>query len=324
MSHRAWGLVLVIFTAAATACSFDLAEVDTGATPGDDGGGGVLVDGAPAGDDGGQTGGDGGGTGTDATTEAAGGDAGQADAPGDAVAIKDTAPLDTGVDAPGPTRVTSGLLALYTFKEGAGAIVHDTSGVVPTLDVTVGVPANTTWTATGLRIDTATVLLSSAPAVKVASGIAASNQLTLEAWITPSSLTTQFASGRLIDCGPSGAPGQSNFDLAQVGSTWGGSLKLGAGNTAITPGIPVTLARTHFVLMRDALGAWTAFINGTSAATGNLPGTFANFWDTTTALLALGNSAGSARPFLGTLHLAALYSRALSAAEVKQNYNVGP
>lgn len=317
MSHRAWGLVLVFFTTATAACSFDLAEVDTGAAPGQDAG--APPDATT--DDGGGTTGNDGGSETDATAEAAG-DAGQADAPTD-VDLRDAAPPDAGVDA-GPPRVTSGLLALYTFKEGAGAIIHDKSAALPALDLTVGLPANTTWAATGLRIDAATVILSSVPANKVSGGIALSNQLTLEAWITPGSLTTLATSGRIIDCGPNSAPGQTNFDLAQVGSNYGGSLKLGAGTTPITPAIPVTLLRTHFVLMRDAAGAWTAFINGASTATGTLPGTFANSWDTTTALLALGNSAGSARPFIGTLHLVAVYGRALTAAEVQQNYNVGP
>jgi hypothetical protein len=62
--------------------------------------------------------------------------------------------------------------------------------------------------------------------------------------------------------------------------------------------------------------------SGASVATGALGGDFST-WDDTFRL-ALGNTAVRDRAFVGELHLAAIYARALSAAEVKQNFDAGP
>src|SRR5690348_11784819 len=99
MIPRAW---CVCTAFAATACSFDLADVVTDA-PGDDGG---AFDGAP----GDETGLD--AAALDGATEASAADAPRADVVTDAPSDADAAvPPDTGVDG-GPTRVTNGLVVL--------------------------------------------------------------------------------------------------------------------------------------------------------------------------------------------------------------------
>ena len=51
-------------------------------------------------------------------------------------------------------------------------------------------------------------------------------------------------------------------------------------------------------------------------------GSFGN-WDPSD-LFNVGNEASSERPWLGTIRLVAVYDRPLSAAEVVQNFGVGP
>lgn len=323
MSQPAWrcGLVLAVFGSAGVACSFELAEVDTGATPGDDGG---TFDAPPVGDDAGAdsaTGDDGavvdGATGGDTATT----DGPLADAPNDAVQ-KDTAPpIDTGADA-GPTRVTSGLVVLYTFKEGAGAVVHDVSGVGAALDTMIETPANTVWSASGLQIVTNTNIISGV-ATKITNALTTSNALTVETWATSSTTAISATSARLVSCGGS-AIQNTSFDTAQGATTWGGTMKVAASGTVqFDSAIPVSLARTHYVLTRSAAGAWQTYINGAATGSGTIAGAFAGAWDNG-GTLSLANSTNGSRPFLGTMHLAAIYDRPLTKVEVTQNYSVGP
>jgi Concanavalin A-like lectin/glucanases superfamily len=323
MGQPAWRhrLGLAAVMAAMTACTFDLADVATGtddggtldAQPGDEAGADATLDDGSSVAEGA----------AESAADSRSGSDGGADAPSDVV--RDTTPLpDTGGDA-GPVRVTSGLVVLYRLREGAGPIVHDNSSIAPAADLAVAVPANTTWVADGLRFDTSTVATSVAPAPKIGAALTASSALSLEAWITPAAATSSLSSGRILDFGPNGAPATTNFDFGQIGGSWGGSLRVVAGGavSTITPAVPVAVAKTHFVLMRDALGTWTEYVNGAQAATGTLAGPF-SVWDISAAALSLGNARENGRPFLGTIHLAAIYSRALSAAEVQQNYTVVP
>ena len=63
------------------------------------------------------------------------------------------------------------------------------------------------------------------------------------------------------------------------------------------------------------------YINGAVSSSGSTPGTFNN-WDSGYALM-LGNESSLDRPWLGELHLVAIYDRALSSGEVSLNYNAG-
>ncbi len=317
MSQRAWrlGVVVALFASATAACSFELGEVETGAPQVDGGGtpdGTVPDDGATLDSTTGSDGAVGADSGADTSTTDA--------APGDG---RDTAPpIDTGVDA-GPTRVTAGLVALYTFKEGAGATVHDVSGFGAPLDMTIEEPANTTWIASGLHIGTATNILSGVQALKVINAITVSNALTVEAWATSSTMAITATSARLVSCGTAAISG-TNFDIAQLSVNWGGSLRgMGAGTTTFDSASAVTLTRTHFVFTRDAAGAWVTYVNGNPTANGSIAGSFATTWDQN-GTMNLANSANGTRPFVGTMHLAAVYQRPLALKEVQQNYNVGP
>jgi hypothetical protein len=63
-------------------------------------------------------------------------------------------------------------------------------------------------------------------------------------------------------------------------------------------------------------------VDGSPAGSGGVAGTFEN-WDDTFSF-ALANELTGDRPWLGEIHLVAVYERALIQAEVDQNYNAGP
>ena len=83
----------------------------------------------------------------------------------------------------------------------------------------------------------------------------------------------------------------------------------------------MTTNLTHVVLSRDATGSTRIYVNGVLveawAAGGDL-----STWDVN-YMLALANAPGGGRPWLGELHLVAVYGRALTILEVQQNLNAG-
>jgi hypothetical protein len=78
----------------------------------------------------------------------------------------------------------------------------------------------------------------------------------------------------------------------------------------------------HVVSARKSDGSRTMWVDGREQATGTLTGGFAA-WNVTYPL-SMGNVPSADRPFSGEIHLVAIYARALTQAEVSQNYAAGP
>ena len=80
----------------------------------------------------------------------------------------------------------------------------------------------------------------------------------------------------------------------------------------------------HAVYVHEAAGVDHIYVDGELVETVSREGDF-SVWDTTPSYqLGLGNEFGKeARPLTGTLHLAAIYCRALSEPEVAQNFQAG-
>ncbi|UCE76879.1 MAG: hypothetical protein JSU62_01250, partial [Gammaproteobacteria bacterium] len=82
----------------------------------------------------------------------------------------------------------AGLLALYDFSEGGGAVVHDLSGVDTPLDLRIADTSRTRWLpGGGLDVIRPTRIAGTGAATKVSEGIKATNEITIEAWIQPAS-----------------------------------------------------------------------------------------------------------------------------------------
>jgi sugar lactone lactonase YvrE len=225
-------------------------------------------------------------------------------------------------------RVTANLQVLYDFRTGSGNTIADRSGNGPPLDLTIIKPAATRWLPNGLEIHGFTTISSLSPASKVIAASRASNEITLEAWLTPAEVE-QF-SARVISL--SDHPARRNISLIQgFASQQAQSIAVGrlrTSTTAADGGTPLVTADgslpaalSHLVLTRSANGVMRIFINGVEQASLSQTGSFAN-WNTTYPLLLAGESNG--RRWRGTFHLVAIYSRALQAAEVEQNFLAGP
>lgn len=222
---------------------------------------------------------------------------------------------------PAGLRVADDLVALYAFSEGAGSTVGDISGAGPPVDLTVSDPSKVAWTGTGLRIDSSTKLSAVGGAERINTAIAASEALTIEAWVQPANVT-QGGPARIVSLAPN--PYSRNSELTQSANRWTARVSTTTSqlNTLDTPSGTATMALQHVVMTRDVDSTYRVFINSVEVASGVAAGDLAT-WVAGTPLT-VGNTATGDRPWLGELQLVAIYSKALSLTEVTQNFGAGP
>lgn len=229
------------------------------------------------------------------------------------------------------SRVIAGLQALYTFDEGSGTTVNDTSGVGAPLNLTIANPANATWVTGGLSVDASTIVQSASAAAKIIAACQSTNEVTIEAWVQPASLN-QGGGGNVARIVSISAD-TSNRDVALVQSDgtqtdlYSGRLRTTATDNNGLPSLDgptgsLTTALNHVVYTRDSAGNARLYVNNVLVASGTIGGDFSN-WDTSYDL-GLANEFTLNRPWLGGYYLVALYSRALTSGEVAQNFNAGP
>ena len=238
-------------------------------------------------------------------------------------------PVQAQAQAPASTtgRATSGLQALYTFDEGQGSTVHDSAGTG--LDLTIQQPGAVRWQAGSLTVTGSTLIDSAGAPRGLIDALRASNEITLEAWITPAN-ATQDGPARIMTLSSDIYNRDFMLGQGQYGSlaadVYITRLRTTRTNVngepaLITPRRAVTPSLTHVVYTRDQAGTARMYINGREVSNRATSGDFSN-WDSSYRLI-LANETSNDRPWHGDYHLVAVYSRALSAAEVTQNFSAG-
>lgn len=232
-------------------------------------------------------------------------------------------PATLSVTDPG-TRVTDGLLSLYNFAEGSGTTVGDVSGVGDPLDLTIEDDTWTTWTASGLSIDNGTRVTSSGAAAKIIDAVTVSNEITVEAWVSPAN-TTQSGPAPVVTI--SSSLSSRNVTLGQQAGTWDGALRTTStddnGRPTLTSAAGSAVARqSHVVYTRDNSGTVKIWVDGVEQGSGSVAGDLSG-WNTLYRF-GLANEFGASAPWLGEYQLVATYDRALTATEIDQNFLAGP
>ncbi len=233
-------------------------------------------------------------------------------------------------------RVTEGLQALYLFDEGSGGVIHDVAGAGAPLDLRLQQIGNNSqplqWLNKGLRIVQPAIIKSNGPATRLIEALKSSNEITIEGWVKRAAgIPADRSPGRIVTLSRDGS--RRNFTLGQLHedrwqvrlrttNTDENGVRLNNGRAAYQD-IELTPELCHVVYTRRTTGTIRFYLNGTDPAPNTRPqitGDFSN-WDEFE--LALANELSLDRPWLGELHLIAIYSRALSAAEVKKNFEAG-
>ena len=221
-------------------------------------------------------------------------------------------------------RVSDGLSVLYTFEAGHGDTIKDRSGTDKPLDLKIENPSAVRWRDHSLVVNSKTKLQSRDAARLLTEQIKRSGAITIEAWVTPKN-TSQKGPARLVSL--SADSGQRNLTLGQEGNRF--QIRLRTTSTS-TNGIPDTDAGrssasttlTHVVYARGRGGHVRVYLNGKQAVTKQVVGNLSN-WSSEYPLV-LANERTSDRPWLGELHLVAIYHRTLRAEDVEQNFRAGP
>ncbi len=220
-------------------------------------------------------------------------------------------------------RSVDGLVALYDFRLAKGSIVKDRSGVGKPLDLKIENPKNVRRTKGTLEVRGKTLIRSDKPAAKVFNAVRRSGEITIEAWVRPAN-AKQDGPARMVTL--SGGSSDRNFTLGQEGDKVEVRLRTtktsGNGIPSLnSPGRSLAPRLTHIVYTRNRGGRARLFLNGKQQAEKRVPGAMAN-WNGKYRL-ALANELSSDRPWLGTFHLVAIYSRDLSVGEVAQHFKAG-
>jgi hypothetical protein len=246
---------------------------------------------------------------------------GQAGSAGGGTGGSAGAVLDAAVDS-GTGRVTTGLQLLYDFDDGSGDKVKDTAGGKG-YDLTIVDIGNVAWGSGSLTVNSETRIENTGQPKRVHDACKKSKAITLEAWVTPKN-TTQGGYARVFS--NSKDQYDRNFTLLQMDNSWGVRMR----TTTNVSGVPeiqtslgtVSTNATHLVFTRAANGASVLYVDNVPLKNNILSGDFGN-WDASYGFL-LANEFVDSRPWAGTYHLLAIYSEALSAAQVAQNFLVGP
>lgn len=221
------------------------------------------------------------------------------------------------------------LLALYTFNERSGNTVHDVSGIEPALDLTIDDMTAVEWIDNGLSISAETLIRSSENADKINNAVSTNNAVTVEAWVKPAN-TTQSGPSRIVSI--SMDPSARNITLAQSADTYLVRLNTTTNSSNGTPSLQtptgvVTTELTHLAFTWDVTSHnATIYVNGTAIVSLNnkFTGDLSN-WRNYKLVLSteFENDNPNGRFWFGEMYLVAIYDRALSAEEIRSNYDLG-
>lgn len=230
----------------------------------------------------------------------------------------------------GQNRVARELVVLYDFTEQSGLVIKDKAYGSQSLDLTIADATAVAWIKPGLRVKSATLAKAALDRTKLAANRFFSNGITIEVWIKPLN-NTQSGPARIVTF--SQDSGNRNFTLGQDADRYRMRFRTsenpGNGNNpaTITPAdyIDSPPKLQHVVYTRDASGTAKFYVDNMHVSTEAIPGDGSN-WDNSYdfGLFNETNYPTDTRTWLGDIFLVAIYATTLTAAEITQNFNMGP
>jgi hypothetical protein len=234
--------------------------------------------------------------------------------------------LTQGTIASGASRYDADTIAKYEFQSVVNNTTYDTSGIDPSADLTISgsVTLAGGW---GINVGAGGKAQATTQASqKIYNFIQATGEFSVEAWVAPALV----AADKSYMVSYSGGDTTRNFTLGQTNQNY--DFMLRNSNTALT-GLPQLATPTaamalqaslqHVVLTYDSVNGRQIYVNGALVPTTDAQkgGTISN-WDSSFALV-LGNEVSGDRSWQGLIKFVAIHSRAMSAAQVMQNFNAG-
>ncbi|MEM9102669.1 MAG: LamG domain-containing protein [Pseudomonadota bacterium] len=234
--------------------------------------------------------------------------------------------LTDGIVASSGGRYESNVIALYEFKTGQGVTAFDTSGVEPSMNLTLS--GSVDWVGGyGIRIEDGKAQATTTASKKLRDKIVSTGEYAIEAWVAPANVT-QEGPARIVSYSAGTMArnftlGQTlyNYDFLHRSSTTDGDGQPALSTDDAAEVLQATLQ--HVVVTYSAINGRRIYVNG--EFTGDLDeieGGNLNDWDDTFAFV-LGNEVSSDRLWQGVIRLVAIHNRELTAEQVLQNFDVG-
>ncbi len=234
--------------------------------------------------------------------------------------------LIDGIISSAGGRYEANLIALYEFKTGNGNTAFDTSGIEPSINLTLSGAYN--WVGGwGVQFIDGKAQGSTTASAKLRDLITATGEYSIEVWAAPANVT-QDGPARIVTY--SGGSVSRNFMLGQTLYNYDTFLRTDQTDQAGEPQLSTADADEdlqatlqHVVVTYDPANGRRIYVNG--SFTGDVdpvPGGLLNDWDDTFAF-ALASEVDNNDRWVGTIRLLAVHNRAMNEQQVLQNYEVG-
>src|SRR5271166_2223173 len=243
-----------------------------------------------------------------------------------ALVISNALTLANGTVASGANRYDADTIAKYEFQTGNGYVAYDTSGVDPSADLTI--TGSVTWAGGwGLSFGKGgKAQATSTGSQKLYNLIQGTGEFSVEAWVAPALVAAK--NSYMVSY--SGSDTTRNFTLAQTNQDYDFMLRnsntgLNGMPTLETPATADVLQATlqHVVLTYDPVNGRQIWVNGVNTGLVDpQKGGSISDWDQTFALV-LGNEVSGDDSWQGLIKFVAIHSRAMTQAQIVQNYNAG-
>ena len=236
--------------------------------------------------------------------------------------------LTDGIISSAGGRHETNVIALYEFKTGTGNTAFDTSGIEPSLNLTLS--GTYDWLGGwGVQFMDGKAQGSTTASAKLRDLITATGEFSLEVWAAPGNVT-QDGPARIVTY--SGGSMSRNFMLGQTLYNYDTFVRSDQTDPAgepqfSTPDADEILQATlqHTVVTYDPANGRQIYVNGTLVDQGGpdpTPGGLLNDWDDTFAL-AVASEVDNQDRWAGTVRLLAVHNRVLTPEQVFQNFEVG-
>ncbi len=227
-------------------------------------------------------------------------------------------------------RIDSEIIAKYEFKTGKGSTAYDTSGS----GIDLGIIGNIDWSsAWGVKVDVGGRLQATvANSRKLTNNIMSTGEYSIEAWVIPDSVDqgpNEDNPARIVSL--SGGD-ERNFTLGQYDYSYSflnrtNESDINGTPEIITPEDDQVLQATlqHVVATFDPINGRKLYVNGElTDADDPDAGAVLRDWDSGFAFV-LGNETTGATltQWQGAIRFVAIHKRALSAEDIKKNFDVG-
>ncbi len=219
-------------------------------------------------------------------------------------------------------RTNSGLIAIFDFEKVDG-FVRDSSGLTPLLRFKFDGNGSIVHKNGAIELKKNGALKSDEITPRIATAIIRSGELTFEAWIHPVNVT-QNGPARIFTY--SRNSNDRSFTIGQDGDKFDFRVRSTQTNNNGIPSLHSTAGSakpelTHLVYSRDRTGRTRIYVNGELNVEKFLPGDLTNW--TADFHLGIGNELDGNRPWLGKIHLLAIYQRDLLPHEVQTHFQLG-